>query len=50
VSGEVVAARAQQHRYGYGVREPDVTSSIPSRKDPRSKREKVNEEDEFEDE
>lgn len=50
VSGEAVAARAQQRRYGYGVRDPDQTSSIGSRKEARSKREKVNEEDEFEDE
>jgi Extensin-like protein C-terminus len=49
VSGETIAARARQQR-GYGTREPDVTSSIPSRKDARGKREKVNEEDEFDDE
>jgi hypothetical protein len=50
VSGEVVAQRAQQNRYGSGAREPDFTSAIPSRKDARNKREKINEEDEFEDE
>ncbi|MGJ4943317.1 extensin family protein [Bradyrhizobium sp. HKCCYLS1011] len=49
VSGEVVAARAQQHRYGYGARDPDLTSSIPSRKEARSKRGRNNEEDEAED-
>jgi hypothetical protein len=49
VSGEVIAARVQQRR-GYGAREPDVTSSIPTRKDARRKRNGVNEEDEFEDE
>jgi Extensin-like protein C-terminus len=47
VSGEVVAERAQR-RYGYGAREPDVTSSIPSRKEARSKR--TNQDDEFDDE
>ena len=50
ISGEVVAARAQQRRYGYGAREPDVTSSLGSRKEARSKRERVDEEDEFRDE
>ena len=45
VSGEVVAQRAQQRRYGYGVREPDVTSSISSRKEARSRRGKIDEED-----
>jgi len=45
VSGEVVAQRAQQRRYGYGVREPDVTSSIPSRKEARGRRGKIDEED-----
>ena len=50
VSGEVVAQRAQQGRYGYGAREPDVTSSIPSRKEARSRRGRINEEDEAEDE
>jgi len=48
-SGETVAARAQQRRYGYGQREPDVTSSIPSRKQPRSIGQLINEEDEFRD-
>ncbi|WP_316227380.1 extensin family protein [Bradyrhizobium sp. SZCCHNR1047] len=48
-SGEAVAARAQQRRYGYGQREPDVTSSIPSRKQPRSIGQLINEEDEFRD-
>ncbi len=50
ISGEVVAARAQQRRFGYGVRDPDLTSSISSRKEARSKRERINEEDEFRDE
>jgi len=50
VSGEVIAARVQQRRNGYGSREPDVTSSIPSRKDARHRRNGINEEDEFEDE
>jgi len=48
-SGETVAARAQQRRYGYGQREPDVTSAIPPRKQARSIREMINEEDEFRD-
>lgn len=42
ISGEVVAARVQQRN---GGREPDFTSSIPSRKDSKSKR-KVDEDDE----
>ncbi|WP_407155974.1 extensin family protein [Bradyrhizobium sp. STM 3557] len=45
VSGEVVAQRAQQRRYGYGVREPDVTSSISSRKEARGRRGKIDEDD-----
>lgn len=48
-SGETVASRAQQRRYGYGQREPDVTSAIPSRKQPRSIGQMINEEDEFRD-
>ncbi|CAL79348.1 conserved hypothetical protein; putative extensin-like protein [Bradyrhizobium sp. ORS 278] len=48
-SGEAVAARAQQRRYGYGQREPDVTSSIASRKQPKSIGQLINEEDEFRD-
>jgi hypothetical protein len=48
-SGETVASRAQQRRYGYGQREPDVTSAIPPRKQARSIREMINEEDEFRD-
>jgi hypothetical protein len=45
VSGEVVAQRVQQRRFGYGSREPDLTSSIPSRKEARSKRDKTDEDD-----
>jgi hypothetical protein len=45
VSGEVVAQRAQQRRYGYGAREPDVTSSISSRKEARGRRGKIDEDD-----
>ncbi|MFC5320816.1 extensin-like domain-containing protein [Bradyrhizobium oligotrophicum] len=48
-SGEAVAARAQQRRYGYGQREPDVTSSIQSRKQAKSIGQLINEEDEFRD-
>ncbi len=48
-SGETVAARAQQRRYGYGQRDPDLTSSIPSRKQSRTIGELINEEDEFRD-
>jgi hypothetical protein len=48
IPGEVVAARAQQRRYGYGAREPDVTSSIGGRNAARSKRER-DEEDEYRD-
>lgn len=50
VSGEVIASRAQQRRFGYGSRDPDVTSSIATRKDTKRKRDKVDEEDEFADE
>jgi hypothetical protein len=50
VSGETIAARAQQRNPGYAVRDPDLTSSIASRRDSRGRREKVNEEDEFQDE
>jgi Extensin-like protein C-terminus len=50
VSGEVVAARVQQRRNGYGAREPDFTSSIPSHKEAHRKRGRVDEEDEAEDE
>ncbi len=51
VSGEEIAVRASR-RNPYAVREPFVTGSVGSRKDVarRNKREKVNEEDEFEDE
>ena len=48
VSGEVVASRAQQR--SYGAREPDFTSSIPSRKEVRSRRGKINDEEDVEDE
>ncbi|MGJ4930345.1 extensin family protein [Bradyrhizobium sp. HKCCYLS2038] len=48
-SGETVAARAQQRRYGYGRRDPDVTSSIASRKQPKSIGQLINEEDEYRD-
>ncbi|WP_257169393.1 extensin family protein [Bradyrhizobium sp. SRS-191] len=48
-SGETVAARVQQRRYGYGQRDPDVTSSIPARKQPKSIGQLINEEDEFRD-
>ncbi|MGJ5178381.1 extensin family protein [Bradyrhizobium oligotrophicum] len=48
-SGEAVASRAQQRRYGYGQREPDVTSSIPARKQAKSIGQLINEEDEFRD-
>ncbi|MGJ5206842.1 extensin family protein [Bradyrhizobium sp. HKCCYLR20261] len=48
-SGETVAARAQQRRYGYGQRDPDVTSSIASRKQPKSIGQLINEEDEYRD-
>ncbi|GLH78155.1 extensin [Bradyrhizobium sp. SSBR45G] len=47
-SGEAVAARVQQRR-GYGQREPDVTSAIPSRKQAKSIGQLINEEDEFRD-
>ena len=47
-SGEAVASRAQQRRYGYGQRDPDVTSAIP-RKAPRSIGQLINEEDELRD-
>jgi hypothetical protein len=48
-SGGAVAARAQQRRYGYGQREPDVTSSISPRKQTKSIGQLINEEDEFRD-
>ncbi|MGJ4948256.1 extensin family protein [Bradyrhizobium sp. HKCCYLS20291] len=48
-SGETVAARAQQRRYGYGRREPDVTSSIASRKPAKSIGQLIDEEDEYRD-
>ncbi|MGY3447731.1 extensin family protein [Bradyrhizobium sp. USDA 4353] len=48
-SGETIAARAQQRRYGYGQRDPDVTSSIASRKQPKSIGQLINEEDELRD-
>ena len=47
-SGEAVASRAQQRRYGYGQLDPDVTSAIP-RKAPRSIGQLINEEDELRD-
>ena len=50
VSGETIAARVQQRRNGYVGREPEFTSAIPSRREARGKRQKINEEDEFEDE
>jgi hypothetical protein len=46
VSGEAIAARVQQRRDGYGGREPDFTSSIPSRKETRARHGKASEEDE----
>jgi Extensin-like protein C-terminus len=51
VSGEEVAARAA-HRYPYAARDPYVTGSLGGHKEAahRSRREKVDEEDEFEDE
>ncbi|CCD86192.1 conserved protein of unknown function [Bradyrhizobium sp. ORS 285] len=48
-SGETIAARVQQRRYGYGQRDPDVTSSISSRKQPKSIGQLINEEDELRD-
>jgi hypothetical protein len=47
VSGEEVAGRAQQRR-PYASREPYTTGSL-GRKDTRSRRDRVNEEDEFAD-
>jgi hypothetical protein len=49
VSGEEVAARAQQ-RNPYAAREPGVTGSLGGRKLAHRGKEKINEEDEFEDE
>jgi hypothetical protein len=49
VSGEEVAARAMQ-RNPYASRETPVTGSIAQKSASAHKREKVNEEDEFEDE
>jgi hypothetical protein len=49
VSGAEVAARASQ-RNPYATRAPFVTGSLGGRAAQRNKREKVNEEDEFEDE
>ncbi len=49
VSGDEVAARARQ-RNPYAAREPGVTGSLDSRKLAHRGKERVNEEDEFEDE
>jgi len=49
VSGEEVAARAMQ-RNPYASRETPVTGSVGQKQPASRKREKINEEDEFEDE
>jgi hypothetical protein len=52
VSGEEIAARvAQRNPYASGAREPFVTGSLGGKPQPhKSKKDRVNEEDEFEDE
>ena len=50
VSGEEVAARAQSRNPYASSRDGSVTGSLGGRKDAHHKREKINEEDEFEDE
>jgi hypothetical protein len=49
VSGEEVAARAAQ-RNPYAAREPGVTGALGARKVARRSKERINEEDQFEDE
>jgi hypothetical protein len=50
VSGEEVAARAQSRGPYASSRDPSITGALGARKDTRHKRDKINEEDEFEDE